>query len=148
MEPSEAARLSSPLVTDVLLATDADWAFDEVAAALIEPDTTIRRVRAGADVLAAASADNPALVILDMQIGNLGGIATCLDLRLEEGKGRLPVTPILMLLDRDADLFLAKRSQADGWLFKPIDAFRLRKASQALLAGGEYKEQPRTPVGS
>ena len=126
--------------------------------ALIRMDLAEMLAEEGYDVVAAVEDGEqavssteelrPDLVILDMQIGNLGGIATCLDLRLEEGKGRLPVTPILMLLDRDADLFLAKRSQADGWLFKPIDAFRLRKASQALLAGGEYKEQPRTPVGS
>ena len=29
-----------------------------------------------------------------------------------------------MLLDRDADVFLARRSDADGWLVKPLDAFR------------------------
>jgi DNA-binding response OmpR family regulator len=133
-------------VTDVLLATDADWLLEEVAAALIEPGTNIRRVRAGADVLGAARVKNPDLIILDMQIGNLGGIATCLDIRLEEGKDRLPPTPVLMLLDRDADLFLAKRSQADGWLFKPIDAFRLRRAAQALLDGGDFKEPTRVSV--
>ena len=130
-------------MTDVLIATDADWLLEEVAAALIEPETNIRRVRAGADVLAAAKFENPDLIILDMQIGNLGGVATCLDIRLEEGKDRLPPTPVLMLLDRDADLFLAKRSQADGWLFKPLDAFRLRRAAKALLDGGEYKEPTR-----
>ncbi len=133
-------------MTDVLLATDADWLLEEVAAALVEPGTTLRRVRAGADVLPAAKAATPDLVILDLQIGNAGGIATCLDIRLEQGKGRLPEIPVLMLLDRDADLFLAKRSRADGWLFKPIDAFRLRKAAKVLLGGGEYKEPTRIPL--
>jgi hypothetical protein len=47
---------------------------------------------------------------------------------------------VLMLLDRDADIFLAQRSDADGWLVKPIDAFRLRKATAALIAGGDFKE--------
>ena len=45
-----------------------------------------------------------------------------------------------MLLDRDADVFLAQRSHADGWLVKPLDAFRLRQAAEALLAGGEWFE--------
>jgi hypothetical protein len=45
-----------------------------------------------------------------------------------------------MLLDREADIFLARRSDADGWLIKPIDAFRLRKAATALLAGGRFTE--------
>jgi hypothetical protein len=61
-------------------------------------------------------------------------------IRLEESGGRLPHLPVLMLLDRVADLFLARRSHADGWLVKPLDAFRLRRASDALLAGGEWFE--------
>jgi len=36
-------------------------------------------------------------------------------IRNEEGAGRLPRIPVLMLLDRDADLFLAHRCDADGW---------------------------------
>ena len=39
-----------------------------------------------------------------------------------------------MLLDRDADVFLARRSGADGWVVKPLDAFSLRRAATAILA--------------
>lgn len=124
---------------DVLLATDADWIHDEVAAAL-DGDFAIRRVRRGADVRAAVAEQEPALVVLDLQIGNMGGIAACLDLRLEAGAGRLPDVPILVLLDRQADVFLARRSDADGWLVKPLDAFRLRRAATALVAGDGYEE--------
>ena len=45
-----------------------------------------------------------------------------------------------MLLDRHADVFLARRADADGWLIKPLDSFRIRRAAEALLAGGEYDE--------
>jgi DNA-binding response OmpR family regulator len=124
----------------VLLATDADWIADEVDAALSTPDQPVRRVRAGRDVLAAVAAQTPALVVLDLQIGNMGGMATCLSLRLEAGAGRLPEVPVLMLLDREADVFLARRSEAQGWLIKPIDAFRLRRAASALTAGGTFQE--------
>jgi DNA-binding response OmpR family regulator len=134
------------VVTDILLATDADWIFDEVAAALAEPGTTIRRVRRGYDVLPAAKETIPDLVLIDMQIGNMGGIATTLAIRLETTKERLPYLPVLLLLDRDADIFLAQRAQSDGWLFKPLDAFRLRRAAEALLGGGQYEETPRLAV--
>ena len=70
----------------------------------------------------------------------MGGMATCITLRLDAGAGRLPDVPILMLLDREPDVFLARRSQADGWVIKPLDAFRLRKAANALLDGGTYTE--------
>jgi DNA-binding response OmpR family regulator len=124
----------------VLVATDADWVFDEVDAALAGPDVAVSRVRAGRDVLPIVAADQPDLVVLDLQIGNMGGMATCLALRLEEGAGRLPHVPILMLLDRTADVFLARRSEADGWLIKPLDAFRLRRAATALMKGGAFAE--------
>lgn len=125
---------------DVLIATDADWIHDEVEAALGGPDTNVRRVRHGHDVPPEVARQTPDLVVLDLQIGNMGGMATCLALRLEAGAGRLPSLPVLMLLDRSADVFLARRSEADGWLIKPLDAFRLRKSATALLEGGNYTE--------
>lgn len=124
----------------VLLATDADQLHDEVDAALGDEETTVHRVRAGREVIPAVKALEPDLVLLDLQIGNMGGMATCLSLRSEEGAGRLARRAVLMLLDRTADVFLARRSDADGWLIKPLDAFRLRRAADALLTGGEYHE--------
>jgi DNA-binding response OmpR family regulator len=124
---------------DVLIATDADWIYEEVAAAL-GGEGEIRRVRRGFDVTPAVAEAPPDLVVLDLQIGNMGGMATCISLRLDAGAGRLPELPVLMLLDREPDVFLARRSQADGWLIKPLDAFRLRKAATAVLAGGTYTE--------
>jgi DNA-binding response OmpR family regulator len=132
-------------VPDVLLATDADWIADDVEAAL-GGDQRVLRVRRGADVPGEVARVAPGLVILDLQIGNMGGMATCMALRLDAGAGRLPHVPILMLLDRADDEFLAKRSEADGWLVKPADAFRLRRAATALLDGGQWKEH--SPYGS
>ncbi|MET0883190.1 MAG: response regulator [Acidimicrobiales bacterium] len=124
----------------VLLATDFDRLHDDVDAALGDDTVSVHRVRTGREVIPAVKELQPDLVILDLQIGNMGGMATCLSIRSEEGAGRLERRPIMMLLDRSADVFLAKRSDADGWLVKPIDAFRLRKAAAALIAGGDFKE--------
>jgi DNA-binding response OmpR family regulator len=135
-------------VTDVLLATDADWIADEVEAALGEAGTTLRRVRRGADVLPTIDEEFPDLILLDLQIGNMGGMAVCMSIRLEEGAGRLPHLPVLMFLDRSADIFLAQRSQAEGWLIKPIDAFRLRQAAGALLGGGTFQEGAESHFGA
>jgi len=127
-------------VPRVLLATDADWIHEEVDAAIAGDDIEVLRVRQGTDVRPAVRELSPELVILDLQIGNMGGMAACMDLRLDESVGRLDHTPVLMLLDRDVDAFLASRAEADGWLAKPLDAFRLRRAATALLAGEPYRE--------
>jgi DNA-binding response OmpR family regulator len=124
----------------VLLATDADRLHDEVDAALGDEAVTVQRVRSGKEVVPAVKQLEPDLVVLDLQIGNMGGMATCLNLRLEERAGRVAPRKVLMLLDREADIFLARRAEADGWIIKPLDAFRLRRAVQSLFEHGTYTE--------
>jgi DNA-binding response OmpR family regulator len=124
----------------VLLATDAPWIRDEVRAALGSADTTIAVCDNGKNVRTSVSARPPDIAILDLQIGNMGGMATCMDLRLEASGDRLPHVPILMLLDRAADVHLARRSEADGWLIKPLDPQRLRQAVSTIIAGGNVRE--------
>jgi DNA-binding response OmpR family regulator len=51
-----------------------------------------------------------------------------------------------MLLDRRADVFLARRSGAEGWVVKPLDPRRVRRATAALLAGGEDHDESFQPV--
>ncbi len=140
LHPAAAAPVRSAAVPVVLLATDADRLHDEVDAALGDDTTTVHRVRSGREVVPAVKRLEPELVVLDLQIGNMGGMATCLSLRSEEGAGRLDRRAVLMLLDRTADVFLARRADADGWLVKPLDAFRIRRAAEALLAGGTHHE--------
>jgi DNA-binding response OmpR family regulator len=127
-------------VTIVLLATDSNNIAAEVDATLANDDCQVLRVRAGEDVLPVIRDRDPDLVVLDLQIGNMGGIATCLAIRQEEGAGRLEPRPIALLLDRDADKFLAQESRADGWLIKPIDSLRLRRAAKRLLSGDSVFE--------
>ena len=82
----------------ILLATDADWILEEVDAALADDSTTVYRVRAGIDVLEAITKVSPDLVIIDEQIGNMGGIATCMAIRNAEGMDVIPITAVLLLL--------------------------------------------------
>jgi len=119
-------------VPTIILATDADRVYNEVAAAVNE-NHTLLRVHAGSDVAPAVAEYNPLLVILDLQIGNMGGIATCLDLRLEQRAGRLPTQPIIMLLDRVADIWLAEQAEIEKWLVKPIDPLEMSRTITDLL---------------
>jgi DNA-binding NarL/FixJ family response regulator len=130
----------------VLVASDAKWVVEEITAALSSVDDTVREVTTGAEVLPAVAEHTPDIAVIDLQIGRMGGMATCLDLRLEEGAGRLPHVPVLMLLDRRPDVFLARRAQANGWLVKPLDALRVRKAITAVMNGGTYEDDSYRPV--
>jgi DNA-binding response OmpR family regulator len=119
-------------VDTILVAAEASWIRSQVMNAFVSSDQRVVEVERGQDVRAAVAEYDPSVVILDMQIGNMGGIAAALDVRLEAGEGRLPDVPILLLLDREADHFLAKRADVDGTLVKPLDAGRLRRAVKQL----------------
>lgn len=116
----------------ILLATDAQWVLDEVLAALGTPDTSFSVCQNGRNVPAAIAQRTPDLAVLDMQIGSMGAMAVAMNLRLDYSDGRIPYIPILMLLDRPADVHLARRSGAEGWLIKPLDALRLRRGAMAV----------------
>lgn len=118
----------------VLIATDADWVLNEVRAALEGAGTTFTVCRSGREVVPAVEARTPDVAVLDLQIGSMGGMAVTMDLRLDETSGVLPRVPIVMLLDRTADVHLARRSGADAWLVKPLDPLSLRRAVATAIA--------------
>ena len=124
----------------ILLATDADWTVDEIVAALGDDDVHFTVCSEGRVVAGEVKKQTPDLAILDLQIGSMGGMAVTMELRLDESAGALDHVRVLMLLDRAADIHLARRSGAEGWLIKPLDALRLRRAADALAAGGNYTE--------
>ena len=132
----------------IVVASDAPSVRATVAAALGEPGTEIVEVRSGPDVAPAVDEHEPDLVVVDMQMGNMGAMAVCMDLRLEASYDNLPAVAVLMLLDRRADVFLARRCGAEGWLVKPLDSLRLRKAATALSEGGTYHDRTFQPVPS
>jgi len=121
-------------MTTILVAADAKWVRDQVRAAFMGPQQKVVEVTRGQHVRAAFADVDPDLVVLDMQIGNMGGVAVALDLRLEESAGRLDRANILLLLDREADEFIARRADVDLILVKPVDAGVLRRAARELLS--------------
>jgi DNA-binding response OmpR family regulator len=144
----EGCRQGSNLrnVPTIIVASDAPTLRAEITSSTSRPGTTIVEARSGPEVMALVAESEPDLVIVDMQIGNMGGMAICLELRLEASYDKIGRVPVLMLLDRRPDVFLAKRSGADGWLVKPLDPIRLRHATTALLDGRTYFDESYAPL--
>lgn len=137
----------------VLIAADSSWIVDTIVAALGDDDTSFTVCQEGRDVSRVvqrrtedASAPDYDLAILDLQIGSMGGMAVTMALRLDASADMVPHVPVLMLLDRTADVHLARRSGAEGWLVKPLDALRLRRAASAVAAGEAYHNGPVRPA--
>jgi DNA-binding response OmpR family regulator len=110
------------------------------------PDLIVEEVANGKDVIARVERGGVDLVILDLQIGSMGGMAICMELRNEESYGAAEPVAVLMLLDRRPDVFLARRSGAEGFLVKPLDPQRVRAAVRALLRGEEYEDESLRPA--
>lgn len=130
----------------ILVASDAPSVRRQVASVTSAPGTDVVQVSSGPDVVSSVLHQPPDLVVVDMQMGNMGGMAVCLELSLEESYLDVDHIPVLMLLDRRPDVFLARRSGAEGWLVKPLDPLRLRRATAALLDGGTYADDSYRPV--
>ena len=130
----------------ILVASDAPTLRREIEAVISGPDVEVAAVTTGPEVVSFVNDESPDLVIVDMQMGNMGGMAVCLELRLQESYDAIDHIAVLMLLDRRPDVFLARRSGAEGWLVKPLDPLRLRRAVAKLLNDGTFHDDSFTPV--
>ena len=120
-----------------LVVTDGSWVTNEVRSALSVGSWLIEEIndpRAVTDRLEESSVD---VVIIDMQVGSKGGMAVIRSIRQATDLTDRP--RMVLLLDRSADEFLARRAGADASVLKPFDASDLRKA---------LTQQPVAVVGS
>jgi CheY-like chemotaxis protein len=132
-------------VHTVLVAADTAAVREQVARVLESDDLEIIEASSGPEAIELVKELEPDLVISDMQMGSMGGIAVCLELRLLASMDAILPPAFLLLLDRRADVFQARRSAAQGWVIKPLDPIRLRRAAKALLAGESYDDTSFTP---
>ena len=134
------------MVTKLVIVSDASSVIAEVRAAIDDGEIEIVELRSGALVRPLVEADPPDVVVTDCQVQSMGGIAIAMDLKLEQSGGRIPHVPVLILCDRRADVFLARRAGAEGYLVKPLDPIRLRRAVTALVDGSTFYDESYTPL--
>ena len=109
-----------------LVVSDGSWVVNEVSSALAVGSWEIEVLddpRAIDDRLEQSRVD---AVIVDMQVGSKGGMAVIRSIRQSTDELSRPRT--VLLLDRSADRFLARRAGADASALKPINANELRSA--------------------
>ena len=113
----------------VLVVADDPWVVSEVHAALsIGTNELIDHADPSTAAVTAADESVDAAVV-DLQVASMGGMAIIRSIR----DSKTPV-PVVLLLDRDADAFLAGRSGASAWVVKPFSASDLRSAVAAVTA--------------
>ena len=133
-------------VAIVLLASDLAALRQELRDMLESAEIEIEEASSGPEVMARVREGDIDLVVADLQMGSMGAMAICLELRHEESYGACDPVAVLMLLDRRADVFLARRSGAEGFVVKPLQPLIVRQAVRALLQGDDYEDDTWRPT--
>jgi DNA-binding response OmpR family regulator len=110
----------------LLLVADSVWVRNDVAASLPSAEWSIHHADPRVVVEAAAN-HPPDVVVIDLQVGSMGGMAVVRRLRAAMAMGEIAPTRLILLLDRSADQFLAARAGADEALLKPFTAQAFRQ---------------------
>ena len=121
-----------------LVVADGSWVTNEVRSALSFGGWEIEEITDPRSVVARVEESRVDAVIIDMQVGSKGGMAVIRSIRQATDLFERP--RLVLLLDRTADEFLARRAGADAAVLKPFDAPELRAAlamRSAAVAGGE-----------
>ena len=119
----------------VLVVTDEPWVRNEVHAALTEPTYILIDHDDPATAAAKAAEEQVDVVVADLQVGAMGGMAMVRAVRHGDEQAGREFTPVVMLLDRAADAFLAKRAGAAGWVTKPFTTAMIREVLEQATGG-------------
>jgi CheY-like chemotaxis protein len=119
---------------NVLLVADAEWVRNDIEAAITDPTSSVTVLDDPTAAGAVAGRAPFDLIVVDMQVRSMGGMAIVRLLRDAMATHEMEPAPILLLLDRAADAFLAKRAGASAHLIKPISAQAFRRIVDSLIA--------------
>jgi twitching motility two-component system response regulator PilH len=122
------------MASRIIVIADEAWARNEVHAALTEPDYTLVDHSDPGTAFELTEAEKPDAVIIDLQVASMGGMAIARELHQQAALAEQDEVPVVLLLDRAADSFLAKRAGVAGWVTKPFTAHDLRTAIEQAIA--------------
>ena len=122
------------MVSRILVVADVPWVLNEVRASLGTADYELIETADPRTASTAAREHGVDAVVVDLQVASMGGMAVTRDVRSRFGLAGESPPPVVMLLDRAADGFLAKRAGADGWVVKPLTSRQLRDALDRAMA--------------
>ena len=114
----------------VLVVSDDERVRDEARFGFV-PALEVELARDARDALSQMETGVPAVVVIDIHTGSAGGFALCKDM---DQDSRLQDVPVLMLLERDQDVWLAKQAGAELIRTKPIDTTDLVADALSLIS--------------
>ena len=118
----------------ILVVADTPWVINDVHAALSMLGNELLDHASPRTLTDVVGEFEPDVAVIDLQVASMGGMAMARALREAALAPGFPEVPVVLLLDRSADAFLAKRAAAAAWLTKPFNAADLRSIVAGVLS--------------
>jgi CheY-like chemotaxis protein len=137
-------------MSDILLVADLPWVAEAVRAALAGAGRALAVVTEPSAAAGQALEQQARVVLVDLQVGSMGGMAVARAIRAAAAAAGAAPPAVALLLDREADAFLAGRAGVDGWIRKPFNGFALRRLVERLGAervAEASTARPAAPIG-
>lgn len=117
----------------ILIVSGGPKVTSQITTALLGEDFTYVEVRTPQRALKVLEEDNSFdLILADCDTHPTGGFYLAREVRLLVADGaELP--PVVLLVSRPQDEYLARWAEADAWIVKPVDAFDLADVVEALV---------------
>lgn len=131
-----------PKLFRILCVEDTPELMEDVSIELRDAGYEVIEATDGSAALGAFNSDKPDLVLCDIQLPKIDGLAFLAALRAMDGPGR-DIPAIVMSAYSDADLRdRANRAGIQGFLIKPIDYDQLLALIESTLALEDARELP------
>ena len=121
----------------ILVVTDEPWVRNDVHSALTSPEHVLIDHDDPTSAADAATSEEVDAVVVDLQVAAMGGMAVTRAVRDATSSDADRGVPVVVLLDRRVDAFLAKRAGAAGWVTKPFSSHQLDSVIDMVLAAPE-----------
>jgi DNA-binding response OmpR family regulator len=109
----------------IVIADKDPYDLQVLQAGLGAPDREVLIVADGDNVVTLAQSRRVDVAILGASLGHMGGFAVSRDLKTHADAGMLVAPKVIVMIEREADAWLANWSRCDAWLVKPVDIVAL-----------------------
>ena len=92
-----------------------------IRGALESPDTEVFSGTDGSVVVKLTEQHEPHAVVVGASLGRMGGFAVSRELKTMADQGQIREPWVVVLIEREADTWLAGWSRCDAWMLKPVD---------------------------
>ena len=118
----------------VVVADKDPYDLQVLQAGLDAPDREVLIVEDGENIVTLATSRHVDVLVVGASLGQMGGLGVCRDLKMHGDNGAIVAPKVIVMLEREADAWLANWSRCDAYLVKPVDIVELERLVGELAA--------------